>query len=467
MTITSTPTHLPQASVGDGPPGDSVLTVTEIVLVDSVLTETVSPVTIETDPEGVTLGGSTLPGADEVCIDRVLGLTGEDSTADDTELVGAQEIRVLPDELVDPEDDPVGADSDKLFTLLDEGTLEVPVAADEGVPVGSLRTGLDDSAELLEPFPDVVALLGAPVPPELASPGELDASDDAMFAVELGRVVPSDGGLVVVGCALGPVDAELVGELPVPVVLSDAELGRSVMETLELLLFGGFEAPGDELVLGTGMLAESDAGRVPDGMDDAVLAVEERDSVLVSLLVALVSAAELAVLLTEPEAAGDVSLDAGLEDGGGLDTEALEVGPLAKEDSVYGPPVDDPPDTVGNELIVQVSTSVVVRSVIWEVDAFVAIVVIRLVVTVMGRLELGLEGEGRIGLVFKDDGDGDGDGDAELSSAEGADSEDDVWAVEGLGELEKLRLDVSDEEGLLDSADPEDDTAEEEASFEL
>lgn len=44
----------------------------------------------------------------------------------------------------------------------------------------------------------------------------------------------------------GPVDAELVGELPVPVVLSDAELGRSVMETLELLLFGGFEAPGDE-----------------------------------------------------------------------------------------------------------------------------------------------------------------------------------------------------------------------------
>lgn len=86
------------------PPGrDSVLTVTEIVLVDSVLTETVSPVTIETDPEGVTLGGSTLPGADEVCIDRVLGLTGEDSTADDTELVGAQEIRVLPDELVDPE----------------------------------------------------------------------------------------------------------------------------------------------------------------------------------------------------------------------------------------------------------------------------------------------------------------------------------------------------------------------------
>lgn len=242
--------------------------------------------------------------------------------------------------------------------------------------------------------------------------------------------------------------------------MPDTEFPDAVMEGLLLRLVV-------RLVLGTGMLAESDAGRVPDGMDDAVLAVEERDSVLVSLLVALVSAAELAVLLTEPEAAGDVSLDAGLEDGGGLDTEALEVGPLAKEDSVYGPPVDDPPDTVGNELIVQVSTSVVVRSVIWEVDAFVAIVVIRLVVTVMGRLELGLEGEGRIGLVFKDDGDGDGDGDAELSSAEGADSEDDAWAVEGLGELEKLRLDVSDEEGLLDSADPEDDTAEEEASFEL
>lgn len=89
------------------PPGrDSVLTVTEIVLVDTVLVDTVSLVTVEKDPdedaEGVTLDGLALSEADEVCIDRVLELTEDDGTEEDPGLVGAQEIRVLPDELVDP-----------------------------------------------------------------------------------------------------------------------------------------------------------------------------------------------------------------------------------------------------------------------------------------------------------------------------------------------------------------------------
>lgn len=85
------------------PPGsDSVLTVTAIVLVDTVLTDTVSLVTVEKDPEGVTLDGLAPSGADEVCVDKVLELTEGDSTTDDSELVAAHEISVLPDGLVDP-----------------------------------------------------------------------------------------------------------------------------------------------------------------------------------------------------------------------------------------------------------------------------------------------------------------------------------------------------------------------------
>lgn len=75
-----------------------------------------------------------------------------------------------------------------------------------------LEIGLEDATELLQPSPDVataleaggvVALLGGPVLFELVSPGELDACDDAVSAVELGRIVPGGGESVVVGCALG------------------------------------------------------------------------------------------------------------------------------------------------------------------------------------------------------------------------------------------------------------------------
>lgn len=124
MTMTSTPTHLPQLSVGAGPPGldgtkvfevgavrdpgqlyppgrDSVPVVTEIVLVDTVLTETVSLVTIEKDPEGVRLDGSAVPGSDDVWVDKPLELAGGGGTPDDAEFVAAVESRVLPDGLVE------------------------------------------------------------------------------------------------------------------------------------------------------------------------------------------------------------------------------------------------------------------------------------------------------------------------------------------------------------------------------
>lgn len=80
------------------PPGrDSVPAVIEIVLVETVLTETVSLVTTEKDPEGVGLDVSPLLGSDVVCIDKPLELAESDGTPDDPEPVAAQESRVLPD----------------------------------------------------------------------------------------------------------------------------------------------------------------------------------------------------------------------------------------------------------------------------------------------------------------------------------------------------------------------------------
>lgn len=90
-------------------------------------------------------------------------------------------------------------------------------------------------------------------------------------------------------------------------------------------------------------------------------------------------------------------------------------------------------DAVGNELIVQVSTRVVVRSVIWEVDEFVATTVTRLVVIVRGRLDARLAvlelptGSGELGptdvgsaeLGFK------GEGEDKLAAVEEVSSEDD------------------------------------------
>lgn len=228
------------------PPGrGSVPAVIEIVLVDIVLTDTVSLVTVEKDPEGVTFDGVVLSGAGEVCIGKVLELADEGDTTDESELVAAHESRVLPDGLVDPEgkgllaggapyvgnitdDGPAGVDPDKLLSLLAEGTLEISVGADDGIPVELLETGpegevvprpdvplgagLDDPAELLEPSPAVdteleaggiVALVGGSELPELASPEELVTCDDVVSTPELEPVVPGDGGLVVVGCALG------------------------------------------------------------------------------------------------------------------------------------------------------------------------------------------------------------------------------------------------------------------------
>lgn len=314
------------------------------------------------------------------------------------------------------------------------------------------------------------------------------------------------------GPSLTLLDAGFVGRLEV--VVFDGELGDSVMETLKLPLLLGLGipvdsdeigAPGDEadmvpsvkvgmvgvavpeielpdavieasvlrLVLSPGTLVDSDAGTVPGGEVDAEPAVDGGDRVSLSLLVALVSMAELAVLLTDPEGSEDgAETSVRPEDDtvlgvGGLDTTALEIGPFGDEDSVYGPLVDDALDPVGNELVAQVSTFDVVKSVIWEVDEFVAIVAIRLVVTVMGRLEalltvfelstdgseLGPDDEGSAGLVFEDEGD------AELSRVEGVDSDNDVKAggtsepgeVERLGGFEGFRLDVAADVETLDT----------------
>lgn len=239
--------------------------------------------------------------------------------------------------------------------------------------------------------------------------------------------------------------------------------------------------------------------------------MEDGDKVLLSPLVGLVSTAELVILLVDPEGSEDMPPDAGLEveDEGGAETSvgvdeegpsledegpgtvALETGPLEDEDSVYGPPVEDVSaedglllgavpvvdilDTVGDELIVQVSTSVVVRAVIWEVDIFVAIVVTMLVVIVVGRLgarlavlelstgsgELGPEDEGSAELGFKDESD------TELARVEGVSSDDGV-CVGGTSEPGVVDgLDDAADDGPLDNAVPEDGTAEVEAPFEL
>lgn len=81
---------------------DSVPAVTEIVLVDTVLTAIIPLVTVEKDSAGVRLDGSALPGADEVRIDEVPELAEGDGTTDGPRLVASQESTVLPDELVDP-----------------------------------------------------------------------------------------------------------------------------------------------------------------------------------------------------------------------------------------------------------------------------------------------------------------------------------------------------------------------------
>ncbi|KAI7777569.1 hypothetical protein LA080_003404 [Diaporthe eres] len=587
--MTSTPTHLPQPSVGAGPPGKDGTKVLDVGAVrdpgqlyppgrDSV------PAVTE---NGVRLDGSALPGADEVWIDRVLELADGDGTPDDSRLVGDQESRVLPGGLVDP-----GGKG-----LLGGGAPDgVPVGPLETAPEGEvvpgpdapLEAGLDASNELLGPPPadvteleagGIVALLSGSELIELAteepvasdevskkeaeavfdvldapveSPGSVDVPDDGGDEGP-GRPADGDGALSdklsedvgaateLEGPSLSPLDAELVGRLEVAVF--GAELGGSVREMLRLSLLLGLGTPSDSEgveapVDGADSVPPVDVGKpgvavpelgLPDEVIDAavlspvlgtvlrlgevdkVSVMEDGDKVLLSRLVGLVSTAELAILLADPEGSEDMPPDVGLEvedesgaetsvgvdeEGPALedeapDTIALETGPLADEDSVYGPPVEDISaedglalgavpvidilDTGGDELIVQVSTLVVVRSVIWEVDKFVAIVVTTLVVIVAGRLgarlavlelstgsgELGPEDEGSAELGFKDESD------AELARVEGVGSDDDACAG-GTSEPGAVDgLDVAADDGPLDNAVPEDGAAEVEAPFEL
>lgn len=219
------------------PPGkDSVPAVIEIVLVDTVLTDTVSLVTTEKDPEGVGLDGSALPGSDVVWVDKPLELAEGDGTPDDPEPVAAQESRVLPDGPVESggkgllgggapyvgnttEEGPAGVDADELLSPVAEDAPELSVAGSDGVPVEPLETapegevvlepvaplgaGLDASTELLGPSPlDVTELEAGGTVALLLCGSELTPCDE-VSGTELGIVVPGDRGFVVVGCAFG------------------------------------------------------------------------------------------------------------------------------------------------------------------------------------------------------------------------------------------------------------------------
>lgn len=133
-----------------------------------------------------------------------------------------------------------------------------------------------------------------------------------------------------------------------------------------------------------------------------------------------------------------------------------------------------PLDTVDDELIVQVSTLVVVRSEIWEVDEFVAITVTTLVVIVRGRLgagvavlelptdngELGAEDKVSAELRLSDEGD---EGLAEVEVVSSGDVRagglSEPGVVGGLEALEGFKLEGAADVGTLDNTVPEDDPA--------
>ncbi|KAG6357932.1 hypothetical protein INS49_013815 [Diaporthe citri] len=184
----------------------------------------------------------------------------------------------------------------------------------------------------------VFDVLGAPV----ESPGPVSVPDNGG---DEGPGRPADGdealsdkfseeveaGTELEGPSLSPLDTELVGRLEM--TLFDAELGGSVMETLRLsLLLGlgtprdsdGVEAPGDEadtaplVEVGKPGVAVPELELPDEVIDDSVLCpvlrlvlrlaevdkvsvVEDGDKVLLSRLVGLVSTAELAILLADPE----------------------------------------------------------------------------------------------------------------------------------------------------------------------
>lgn len=73
----------------------------------------------------------------------------------------------------------------------------------------------------------------------------METSEDAEAVVEeeKTRLVTSPADELE-GSSLPPLDAELVGELVM--VLFDPELGGSVVGTIELPLFDGPDAPGEE-----------------------------------------------------------------------------------------------------------------------------------------------------------------------------------------------------------------------------
>lgn len=334
---------------------------------------------------------------------------------------------------------------------------------------------------------------------------------------ELGGSVMDTLGLSLLLGLGTPRDSDRVGTPGDEVgMVPPVEVGNSVVAVPELELPDVVRdtsvlCPVLRLVLGLGPVSDADPGALSDGDVDAASAVEDGDRELLPGLVdddsvygppfddvSTEDGLPLGSAEVEPDSVGD---DSRLDVPGVIGVRRLlllermvsrEVTVTDESDGLLGTVNEEltsplealvyPLDTADDELIVQVSTLVVVRSEIWEVDEFVAITVTTLVVIVRGRLgarvsvlelptdsgELGAEDEVSAELRLRDEGD---EGLAKVERV----SSDDVKAgglsepaiVDGPEGLEGFKLEGATDVGTLDNTVPEDGTAGFEASFEL
>lgn len=351
-------------------------------------------------------------------------------------------------------------------------------------------------------------------PPDAGLVGRLEM---AGLDAELGGSVMETLGLSLLLGLGTPRDSDRVGApgdevgMVPPVEVGNSEVAVPELELPDVVRDTSVLCPVLRLVLRLGPVADSDPGAVPDGEVDAVSAVEDGDKALLPRLVDEDSvygppvddvSAEDGLPLGSAEVEPDgVENDSRLDVPGVMVVRKLlvlekvvsrEVTITDESDGLLGTVNEEltsplealvyPPDTADDELIVQVSTLVVVRSEIWEVDEFVAITVTTLVVIVRGRLgarvsvlelptdsgELGAEDEVSAELRLGDEGD------EGLAKVEGV-SSDDVKAgglsepgvVDGPEGLEGFRVEGAVDVGTLDNTVSEDDTAGFEAPLEL
>lgn len=369
--------------------------------------------------------------------------------------------------------------------------------------------------EETEPVTSSVEELEGPslAPPDAELVGRLEM---AGLDAELGGSVMETLGLSLLLGLGTPRDSDRVeasgdevGTVP-PVEVGNSEVAVPELELPDGVRDTSVLCPVLRLMLRLGPVADSDPGAVPDGEVDAVSAVEDGDNTLLPRLVDEDSvygppvddvSAEDGLPLGSAEVEPDsVENDSRLEVPGVMVVRKLlvlekvvsrvvtvteESDGLLGTVNVLTSPLEIlvyPLDTADDELIVQVSTLVVVRSEIWEVDEFVAITVTTLVVIVRGRLgarvsvlelptdsgELGAEDEVSAELRLRDEGD------EGLAKVEGV-SSDDVKAgrlsepgvVDGPEGLEGFKVEGATDIGTLDKTVSEDDTAGFEAPLEL